>query len=207
MRERTEGNPFFLVEYARLAAERGDLARLLAEESAPTAVHDVLTRRLARLPEPTQTVAADRGGPGPAVRPGRCWPPPAASDEDELLDRLEPALAAGLVREDGIDQFTFAHALVRDTTRSQVSASRRARVHARAAEALQHRPGRETELARHWLAAGPAYADRAWRAAVAAAAARPGGSMRMTRRRSCWGRRCGRWTTTRPPRRWIATRC
>ena len=70
LRERTEGNPFFLVEYARLAAERGDLARLLAEESAPTAVHDVLTRRLDRLPEPTQTVAADRGRPRPAVRPG-----------------------------------------------------------------------------------------------------------------------------------------
>jgi hypothetical protein len=169
LRERTEGNPFFLVEYARLAAERGDLTRLLVEDSAPTAVHDVLTRRLDRLPDQTQTTLRT------AAILGRQFDlallaAASGAGEDDLLDRLEPALAAGLVREDGIDKFTFSHALVRDTTRSQVSLSRRARVHARAAEALQHRPGRETELARHWLAAGPAYADRAWRAAVAAAA-------------------------------------
>ena len=170
LRERTEGNPFFLVEFARLAAERGDLARLLGEESAPTAVHDVLTRRLDRLPEQARTTLRT------AAVLGRQFDLPllAAAGgvaEDDLLDRLEPALAAGLVREDGIDRFSFAHALVRDSARSQLSVSRRSRVHARAAEWLQHRPGRETELARHWLAAGPAYANRAWRAGLAAAAA------------------------------------
>jgi hypothetical protein len=168
LRERTEGNPFFLVEYARLAADRGDLTGLLDEDSAPTAVHDVLTRRLDRLPEQTRTALRT------AAILGRQFDltllaATSGVDEDELLDRLEPALAAGLVREDGIDEFTFSHALIRDTTRSQISMSRRARVHARAAEALQHRSGRETELARHWLAAGPGYADRAWRSAVAAA--------------------------------------
>ena len=43
-------------------------------------------------------------------------------------------------------------------------------MHARVAEVLDGAPGRETEVARHWLAAGPSYADRAWRAAVDAAA-------------------------------------
>ena len=32
-----------------------------------------------------------------------------------MLDQLDPALQAGLVREDGVDRFRFAHALVRDT--------------------------------------------------------------------------------------------
>ena len=44
-------------------------------------------------------------------------------------------------------------------------------MHARVAEALESRPGRESETARHWLAAGPAYAGQAWRAARAAAEA------------------------------------
>ncbi len=57
-------------------------------------------------------------------------------DEDDLLDVVEPAQAAGLVREDGVDQFFFAHALVRDTLLAGMSVSRRARAHARAAEAL-----------------------------------------------------------------------
>ena len=48
---RTDGNPFFLVEYARLAHDGGDLAALMAEADPPTAVSDVLARRLERLPE------------------------------------------------------------------------------------------------------------------------------------------------------------
>ena len=47
--------------------------------------------------------------------------------------------------------------------------SRRARLHARVAGVLKSRRGRETEEARHWLAAGPTYAAQAWQAAVAAA--------------------------------------
>src|SRR4029079_355697 len=66
--------------------------------------------------------------------------------------------------------YLFAHALVRDTLRAGMSASRRARLHARVAEALEGARGRETEVARHWHEAGPSYADRAWRAAVDAAA-------------------------------------
>ena len=49
--ERTDGNPFFLVEYARLAHDGGDLAALMAEADPPTAVSDVLARRLERLPD------------------------------------------------------------------------------------------------------------------------------------------------------------
>src|SRR4029078_12533765 len=40
---------------------------------------------------------------------------------------------------------------------------------ARPAEARAGRPHRETEVARHWLAAGPRYVAQAWPAAQAAA--------------------------------------
>ena len=53
LRVRTDGNPFFLVEYARLARDGGDLTGLLEEEHPPAAVQDVLTRRLATLPDET----------------------------------------------------------------------------------------------------------------------------------------------------------
>lgn len=168
LRDRTEGNPFFLVELARLAAERGAAGTPVGDE-LPTAVTDVLNRRLLRLPE--RTVVALRA----AAVIGREFDVPTLAgvtgiDEDDLIDVVEPAQAAGLVREDGIDQYLFAHALVRDTLRASLSASRRARAHARIADVLAEAPGRETEVARHWREAGPSYADRAWRSAVDAAA-------------------------------------
>jgi DNA-binding SARP family transcriptional activator len=169
LRERTDGNPFYVVEYARLAGERADLARLLAEEHPPAGVQEVLTRRLARLPE--ETVGALRT----AAVIGRRFDAPTLAlatgiDPDDLLDVVEPAEAAGLVRDVGVEQFAFAHALVRDTLTAGLSATRRARVHVRVAEALEDLPERATERALHWRAAGPSYAGRAWRAAVDAAA-------------------------------------
>ena len=168
LRRRTDGNPFFLIEYARLAAARPDLEQLLAEDDAPTAVQEVLTRRLERLP--TETVEALRA----ASVIGREFDvellaAATGEDEERLLDRIEPAQAAGLVREDGIDRFVFAHALVRDTIYAGLSPSRRARRHARVAAHLSGRHGRETEEARHWLSAGPTRAAEAWRSAAVAA--------------------------------------
>jgi DNA-binding SARP family transcriptional activator len=168
LHERTDGNPFFVVEYARLAGERADLDRLLTEEHPPAGVHEVLTRRLARLPDDTVTTlrtAAVIGRRFDAATLSRA----AGIDEDDLLDIVEPAEATGLVREVGIGRFTFAHALVRDTLVSGLSVSRRARVHARVAEALEDSPDRAGERALHWQAAGPSYAGRTWRSAVEAA--------------------------------------
>ena len=167
LRDRTEGNPFFLVEFARLAGERADLGELAA--TMPTAVADVLARRLARLPE--ETVTALRT----AAIIGRQFDTPTLAlatgiDEDDLLDVVEPAQAAGLVREDGVDRFLFSHALVRDTLRTGISATRRARAHAHVAGVLEEIGGRDTEVARHWLEAGPTHAAQAWRAAVRGAA-------------------------------------
>ncbi|GAA4365744.1 BTAD domain-containing putative transcriptional regulator [Nocardioides caricicola] len=168
LRRRTEGNPFFLVEYARLARERGDLAALMAEAQPPAAVHEVLSRRLAQLGDDTRDVLRSASVIGRIFELGTLAGT-VGSDEDAVLDALDPALAAGLVDEDGVDRFRFTHALVRDTVLNSLPESRRARVHARAATALTDRSGHEAEIARHWLAAGPRHARDAWRAAQAAA--------------------------------------
>ncbi len=168
---RTDGNPFFLVEYARLASEGDDLAALLAEPDPPTAVHDVLVRRIQRLPERTGALLKVASVVGRDFDTDTVAAAAGAS-EDAVLDLLEDAAAAGLVREEDVDRWSFAHALVRDTVYTALPASRRARMHARVAQALDELAGgRETERARHWLAAGPSYAAHAWPAAAAAAAA------------------------------------
>jgi hypothetical protein len=103
--------------------------------------------------------------------------PVSGRPDGEVLDALEPALAAGLVVEDEVDRFRFSHALIRDAVLAPLPLSRRARLHARAGEVLDGAPATgstsgeatPTEAARHWLAAGPAHAGRAWRAAAEAA--------------------------------------
>jgi predicted ATPase len=193
---RTDGNPFFLVEYARLLAEADDPGAALASEPPP-AVADVLRRRLGALDDAATSVLRAAAVLGRDFRLDLVVAVTGRSD-GEVLDALDPALAAGLVVEDGIDRFRFAHALVRDAVLAAVPLSRRARMHVRAGEALDA-SATPTEAARHWLAAGPAHAGRAWRTAAPRRAAR--GSCTPTRRRGtcCTPRsRRSRWTPPPP---------
>ena len=184
---RTDGNPFFLVEYARLAHDGGDLSGLMAEADPPTAVSDVLARRLERLPEESRSVLRWAGVIGRFFDLSTLA---ASADvsEDDVLDRLDPALEAGLVREEGIGSYLFGHALVRDAIYGSFSATRRARAHARVAAGARGQPDRESETARHWLAAGPAHAGHAWRAARTAGGGRPADARARPRGRAA-GRR------------------
>ena len=113
------------------------------------------------------------------------------TSEDELLDILDAATAAALVRE--LDRrpghYSFAHALIQHTLYEDLGPTRRARAHRQVAEALEDlcgdRPGsRVGELARHWfsatqpvdLAKALDYSRRAADAALAALA--PGDALR-----------------------------
>ena len=70
LRRRTDGNPFFLVECARLARERGDLGELLADANPPAAVQDVLLRRVGALPEATSRALRTASVGRPPLRRG-----------------------------------------------------------------------------------------------------------------------------------------
>ncbi len=169
-RARSGGNPFFLVELARLAASNGGLAA-----EVPESVQSVVARRMQELPEATRDVllvsaALGREHSALALAQAGGW---SAAD---VADRLEPAQDAGLlhVRPDG--RLAFEHALTRDAVLAASSPATVARTHARIAHALdggttgtQATAERAYDLARHWLAAGPVYAPQAWRAAAAAA--------------------------------------
>ncbi|MFC5176498.1 BTAD domain-containing putative transcriptional regulator [Nocardioides taihuensis] len=166
--ERAGGNPFFLIELARLGAGAG---------AVPGTVRDVLTRRVDGLGDD----AADTLRTAAVV--GRHFllatvAAASGADPDLVADHLDAAVAAGLVRETGPEQYAFAHALTRDAVDAALSETRRARRHAQVAHALEHDPAVRgqlaaeeltAELARHWLAAGPSHTGKAWRAARAAA--------------------------------------
>jgi tetratricopeptide (TPR) repeat protein len=80
--------------------------------------------------------------------------------EAQLLDLLEEAMTASLLKENGsrAGRFTFTHALVEYALYEDLGSTRRARLHRRVAEALEERCGADPqdrlgELAGHWCAA------------------------------------------------------
>ena len=167
---RSGGNPFFLVELARLG--QGD------PDHVPPTVRDVVTRRLSELPERARQSLATAAVIGRRFRP-EVVAAANGTDADDVADDLDAARAADLVVEAEHGELAFTHALTRDAVYLSEPEHRRARRHARVAHAFESdavvralTPDQEltAELARHWLAAGTSHADRAWRAARAAAA-------------------------------------
>ena len=165
----TGGNPFFLVELARLVGEPGGWSG-----AVPATVQAVLRHRLAQLPAATQELLVTAACLGQeislVVLAAVVEPDPSVVDQC-----LDPAREAGIVRDRDDGVLAFEHALTRDAVLATIPASQLARTHARIAYALS-RPdspvslmSRPFELARHWLAAGPVHAAQAWPAAAEAA--------------------------------------
>jgi DNA-binding SARP family transcriptional activator len=168
---RCGGNPFFITELLRLLQSERQLAAPDATAAArggiPVGVRDVLRRRLARLPAQTRTLlmvaaVAGRGFDLDLVEAV------TGLDDEPALDAAEAAVLAGLVLEDdrAAGRYRFAHALVRETIYEDISRARRARLHARVAEALVAVRGAEpepaAEMAYHcWQAAPVIGAGRA----------------------------------------------
>ncbi len=178
MRADAAGNPFFVVELLRHLAEAGEIvqgengrwtiAGGLDSIALPQSVRDVVGQRVRRLGGETHTVLTA------AAVVGREFDADVVAgatdrDEDEVLDRLEESMTAGLIAEvpARAGRFTFTHALVQHTLYGDLSAGRRARMHRAVAEAIESivgdRPGsRVGELANHWFAAvRPSELDRA----------------------------------------------
>ena len=148
---------------SRLLAQEGELTpeRLDGRESwsvrIPEGVREVIGRRLERLSErcnETLTVASVIGrefGPDQLER--------LIDDlsEDRLLEVLEEALSARVIEElpRALGRYQFTHALIQETLAEELSLTRRVRLHARIAEALEELYGEDAdphagELAHHF---------------------------------------------------------
>lgn len=165
----TDGNPFFVSEVLRHLADTGAIfqdptGQWTAEDSPdrialPDSVREVIGARVGRLgaeAERVLSLAAVIGGDFDLDLLART----AGATEDEVLDILEAAVAASLVREltDAPGHYNFAHALIQHTLYEDLGLTRRARAHRQVAKALEEicvdRPGsRVGELARHWTCA------------------------------------------------------
>ncbi len=169
----TEGNPFFTEEVFKHLAEEGRLfdadgrfrADLSVEDlDVPEGVRLVVGARLRRLGEEGPKILAS------AAVLGRVFSFDLLQyleelPEDRLLDIVEEAERARLIfavdDSPGEDRFIFAHELIRQTVLSELSAPRRRRLHARAAEALERHYAaalapQAAAIANHLLEAGPA---------------------------------------------------
>jgi class 3 adenylate cyclase len=189
----TEGNPFFIGEVLSHLVESGKLywdgahwrtnVTSTSELGIPEGVREVVGRRLSALGPVCNrmlTVAS-------AMPAGFSWEVLRATTEGEesaLLDALEEALAARLIRERAqAAGYEFTHALIRQTLYEELSAPRRVLLHRQIGERLEalyvRDPGPHlAELAHHFFQAAPGgdvdkavdYAVRAGERAVSVAA-------------------------------------
>jgi tetratricopeptide (TPR) repeat protein len=142
IQQQTDGNPLFVAEIVRLLVAEGRLQEMGSGSSIaipiPPSVREVIQRRLDRL-----SAGCDRLLATGSVM-GRNFSLEVlcalhTESEDQVLDLLEEAIAARLIREAGTGpvQYTFSHALIRDSVYEQMSATRRARLHHRIALAIE----------------------------------------------------------------------
>jgi hypothetical protein len=177
--EETEGNPFFLSEVVNLMTQEGTLSNeSVSDIVVPDGVKEALGRRLDRISEETNellqvcaiagrefaydtlTLLGERG-------------------EDEILRLIEEAVGARVIEEmDQPGRYRFTHALMQETLLSELSTTRRVRLHGQVGEALEKRWGplsdeRAPRLAEHFVEAAmlsPRFAAKAVRYAKLAAA-------------------------------------
>ena len=163
----TDGNPFFVNEVLRHLAETGAIhqdptgrwvaADTVEQIALPASIRAVIGARVGRLgpdAERVLSLAAVIGRDFDLDVLARA----TETSEDAVLDILDAATAASLVREltDTPGHYNFAHALIQRTLYEDLGLTRQARAHRRVAEALEDRYGdrpgsRVGELARHWI--------------------------------------------------------
>jgi len=176
LQRRTSGNAFFVTEILRnqdATTAHGTTADLLAAP-VPNSVRDVLDRRLARLGDGMREALAAAAVIGQEFDLDLVGRMLGEDGLDAIAAAVDAAAEASLVvapRRPG-DRYAFAHGLIVTTLYEGLGPARRARMHWRAATALEEQvattaagepAARVAELARHWLNAQPADLERALR--------------------------------------------
>lgn len=155
IRDRTEGNPFFVREVATLlatsAAERP--VELIAARDLPVAVHDVVRRRTSRLDPQTQQLLIVASVIGRDFETD-LLAQVATTSHDHVMQLLEPAVDAGLIivhmSRPGVA--SFSHAIVADALAAELNPIRRARTHLDIVHAIEAKRGGRPEAALAQLA-------------------------------------------------------
>lgn len=164
----TEGNPFFIEEVIKSLIEQGEIYRedggwgrkQVHELAVPQSVKEAIGRRLNRLSANAVEVLRTAAALGKIFRFGELAAV-AATPEDQLLDALDEASAAQLLRPNSDDTFAFTHDKIREVLYEEVNPIRRRRLHQRIGEKLEQiylaTPNagvRIQDLAHHFIESG-----------------------------------------------------
>lgn len=193
--ERTGGNPLYVDQLVD-ALKRGGPA-VLAE--VPDGIRAAVAARLAPLPEATRRALELASVLTPSF-PAEVLGPMAGHAAAVARRELEPAVAAGILVE-GPEGYSFAHAIVRGVVADELDPAERARLHARAADALAAAASAlavpPVVIAQHLVDAGDQAqpADAAHWAHLAAQAAQQMGGHRDAAR--WYGEAARRWAQVR----------
>ncbi|MET0391348.1 MAG: hypothetical protein ABW321_35570, partial [Polyangiales bacterium] len=156
---KSEGNPFFMVELLRPFA---DGAKPRPNELTLTGpALDIVRQTLQHLSDETRGVLAAAAVVGRSFDLGILSVVTQRSPGD-LIELLEPAMSRHVIvaQRDSHTHFAFGHDLIRDTLYEDLSSIARARLHLAVAEGLEQRMPLDaspaiTEIAHHLLAALP----------------------------------------------------
>jgi serine/threonine protein kinase/tetratricopeptide (TPR) repeat protein len=170
----TEGNPFFIEEVIKSLVEQGQISRQdgtwqfqdIADLAVPQSIKEAIGRRLNQLS--TQSIevlqrAAVLGktfGFTELAAALEITTGPSPQHEDRLLDALDEALAAQLIRAGVGEVFTFTHDKIREVLYEELNPIRRRRLHQRIGEGLERLYEGEAieihvqDLAYHFLQSG-----------------------------------------------------
>ena len=162
----TEGNPLFVTEVVRLLVQEGELGSDGAAERdswevrIPEGVREVIGRRLDRLLARCNEVLTVASVVGREFELRHVDKLVEDLTEDMLLDVLEEGLGARVIEElpSAVGRYQFTHALIQETLTSELSLTRRVRLHARIAATLEDVYGANAahhaaELAHHFAQA------------------------------------------------------
>ncbi len=128
------GNPFFLAEMGRYLSRHEPGA---PEWQVPPTVLGAVALRFARLTPETRRVL-ELASAFSAAFAFEELQGLAQLDDEALMDCLDEALSAELVRTADSDRYALSHVIVRNALRARSSSTRRARLHRRLAETLEH---------------------------------------------------------------------
>jgi predicted ATPase len=154
---RSEGNPLFVHELARVLPEGEDLVadRL---PPLPDTIRGVIDGRLAPLPDPSRPVLRAAAVIGREFDLA-CLERACGLAAGEILDRLDaPVRDDIVVPTDFPGRYRFSHALVREALYADIPSSERATLHHRVGESIESLHGVDvepplSELAHHFSAA------------------------------------------------------
>jgi predicted ATPase len=168
----SEGNPFFVAEYLRLAVEEGFLRRdsegnwLVPETSLdldyerlplPPSLHELVLRRLDGLQPAARRVieaAAVLGRESSVELLQRV----SALQYTEILDAIAEGVRRQILEESGGGRLRFQHDKIREAAYQAMDPADRPVLHGRAAEAIESEEAGRNEsaaaLGRHWEIAG-----------------------------------------------------